>query len=100
MTFRNQMTQTVHARSQARWWIHIVFALAAVVVIEVLFPAAVYDSTMHSCGTSEAVAVSLLWILGSAYVIALLLAHLVRMAPRSKAAARDRSLDGTPSPEA
>jgi hypothetical protein len=93
---RGRYTAMLLTRSQGRWWVHFAFFLAALAVIEIIVPAAVYDSEVHRCGTSEVGAVSLLWLIGIAYMIALLLTRRAREASISKTAVWDRELDGNP----
>ncbi len=70
---RVRFTATTEMRGPARWWVHLTSFLAALVATQIILPAAVYDSEVHRCGTSESVAVSLLWLIGTAYAIALFL---------------------------
>src|SRR3954468_8415925 len=92
---RVRFTMLPQTRSQARWWVHLAFFLAALVAIEIVLPAAVYDSVVHRCGTSEAGAVGLLWFIGIAYVFALFLTRRGRETSMSKPAVWDRELDDT-----
>jgi hypothetical protein len=96
---RGRFTVMAQTRSQAlpgqaRWWVHLAFFLAARLAIRIILPVAVYDSEVHRCGTSESAAISLLWLIGIAYVIALLLTHRGRETSVSKPAVCDPELDG------
>ena len=79
-----RFTATTQRRCPARWWVHLTFFLAALVATQIILPAAVYDSEVHRCGTSECGAVTLLWLIGTAYVIALFLTRSERATATSK----------------